>query len=409
MDDFKFKDIYRMRGGHRRDGGNEYIKFMKNLRRLMLVKKKRSWEGNMHGGGGGGVGSERQQLCTAKMYYGSSREKHLAFLRDYLPQNNKKDVLDKPDLFSDVPVDALFIEDYIRKADDKYFKFIISPEDQNVDMQALVKSLILKMEAMTGYNFSWIAAVHRNTKHVHAHILINNVCRDGMVIDRFGPDFVRNTVRKMAGQICTDIIGPRTDEAVAAARARMPEASRFCLLDKKIEILEKPSDGLGRWGSTAITGDTTLRHRLDYLAGMGLAEYDAERRVYLLERGWKDKLKYVGRYNSFLSARSELKYTLPSMLELYNPEMGDVEGVVTKVYRKDESNEDGSWKDALVIEDKLSGRAWYYPVRFGGVDRYKEGMEVKVTVESSGGRRRSRVLFQRGGRGRGEGQHDKRQ
>ena len=48
----------------------------------------------------------RQQLCVAKMRIGHDKGSHMKFLKEYLTQKNKDDVIEKPKLFSDERVDV---------------------------------------------------------------------------------------------------------------------------------------------------------------------------------------------------------------------------------------------------------------------------------------------------------------
>jgi hypothetical protein len=60
--------------------------------------------------------ASQKQNCMVKGRYGMEKEKHLRFLKEYLPQENKKDVEEKPELFSGEPVDEEFLEAYQEKA-----------------------------------------------------------------------------------------------------------------------------------------------------------------------------------------------------------------------------------------------------------------------------------------------------
>jgi hypothetical protein len=69
----------------------------------------------------------------------------------------------------------------------------------------------------------------------------------------------------------------------------------------------------------------------------------------------------MGRYNSFLKARSELSVSLPYRMELYTKETGEVSGRITRLYRM---NDEENWNHAILIENEKLRKAWYVPLYF---------------------------------------------
>ena len=102
--------------------------------------------------------------------------------------------------------------------------------------------------------------------------------------------------------------------------------------------------------------------RLNSLVQMGFAIYYDRNNppVYYLEKGWKEKLRAIGRYNTYLDARNSLRLTPYYNLELYDASYGEVEGIVSKIYNMDD---EGIWNNAVVIENKKINKAWYIPIR----------------------------------------------
>jgi hypothetical protein len=297
-----------------------------------------------------------------------------------MPQKNKAGVEEKPELFSDETVDEAFLNKYRDAMTGKHFKFIISPENQNADCAALVKTLTLRMEAVTGYRFSWLAAVHTDTAHKHAHLLINGVDKAGrnVIFDRA---FIKQTMREMSRRVCTDMLGKRTEKEIRAERESLHKRNRYCELDDELRRYEW-SLGFadGRWGSAAAVGNNAvLRNRLEHLAELGFAERRG--RGYWLERGWVEKLRAVGRYNSFLRARNETRYAAGVDLTLYDAGCGKIAGTVTRRYVM---NDEESWNNAVVIEDAEAKKAWYAPLYF---EPAKEWLGAKVECETALDRR----------------------
>lgn len=109
----------------------------------------------------------------------------MIILQKYLRvENNKKMknyiitvVEEKPDLFNDkydVVPESVILK-YENEADDLGFKFILSPESQNVDMKFLVRQFVKNLETITGHKFSWMAVTHTDTGHIHSHLLIRRL------------------------------------------------------------------------------------------------------------------------------------------------------------------------------------------------------------------------------------------
>jgi hypothetical protein len=106
-----------------------------------------------------------------------------------------------------------------------------------------------------------------------------------------------------------------------------------------------------------------MRKRLLFLSDLGFAEMKKtdSREIFYLERDWKKKLKDIGRYNSFLDARNRLLSTASYDLEKFTADTGTVRGTVTRLYKM---NDEDSWNNALLIENKALKKAWYVPLHF---------------------------------------------
>lgn len=117
------------------------------------------------------------------------------------------------------------------------------------------------------------------------------------------------------------------------------------------------------YSSSISTTDTSLEKRLQTLVELGLAINFSKSipPVYYFENNWDKKLKSIGRYNSFLIARSNLLFSSPGVLEQYTPELGKIEGIVSKIYLMDDEK---VWTNALVVENPKTKKAYYVPLRF---------------------------------------------
>lgn len=311
-----------------------------------------------------------KQPCTVKMYYTSSRKNHLEFLRNYMPQRNKEEVVEKPELFNmayDSVPDEL-IEEYIAKADARGFKIILSPESQNVPMKVLARTFIQRLEKITGHHFDWFGVTHTNTDHIHCHLLINGVDRQTGETIRFKRNLVQSGFRDFASDICTSIVGPRSKEMIEQARSHLPESRRYTKIDEAIknsrgyftfDTPENINDIL--YEASITTSNDSFQKRLGFLCSIGLAHCYSHSipPVYFLEKGWAEKLKSEGRYNTYLAGRDLLKYVSKQSYRMYTSDMGMVEGVVTKIYRM---NDEDIWNNAIIVENESKNVAWYIPV-----------------------------------------------
>ena len=113
-----------------------------------------------------------------------------------------------------------------------------------------------------------------------------------------------------------------------------------------------------------------VRLRLSHLEALGLA---------VSEKRWRETLAAQGRYNTFLKARAELRFTEKEDLRLYSGKNGAVDGIVTKLIRMDDED---NWNNAVVIENRALHCAWYIPVRYEA-DKELLGKQVCVQAQQT--------------------------
>jgi hypothetical protein len=330
------------------------------------------------------------QRCMVKLRIGKTMKAHLKFIAEYLPQKNKEAVTEKPQLFGPENNGEALAE-YEKAMTGKHFKFIISPESQRVDTKALVRTLVKRMEAATGHRFYWVAAEHTDTAHKHAHLLINGTDKNGNEIF-FDRTFLTQTIREMSRQICTSLIGTRTKEEIQQSVAGTYKAYRYTFIDESIKRIERPYEGGGETFESQVTAAGDLDYkRLAFLSDLGLAEQDASRKSrFYLERNWKAKLKWMGRYNSYLDARKSLLHSEKTSLDLFTEHTGPIEGKVTKIYKM---NDEDSWNHALLVENKDAGKAWYVPLFYEPSGRFLNAHITCRPEQNSSGLTRPQIVF----------------
>lgn len=277
------------------------------------------------GFGGSSFENTKNQRVMFKMSYSKNIKVHEKYLNTYMPQENKSHVTEKPILFGTPE------NEYMENMSDLHFKCIISPENQEVNLELLCNEFIKRMEVLTGYKLYWRGCIHNDTEHRHAHLCINGKDKNGKNI-RFPKEMIKTTMRETLSYVTTLMVGERSDKEIEAARRNMNFSKRWTKLDeslesygKKISLHNLPSE---------------LTSRLAFLSEIGLSQkYE---KYYTLCDDWKDVLVSSGRYNTFLEQWQEAK----GNLELYAG--GKVSGICEKVITFDK---DESWNDAVIIKD----------------------------------------------------------
>ena len=371
------------------DAGKEINGLFRELNRLFYQSKSK--KNDDFSGHGSRRAGKMNQLCTAKMYYGDAKKNHIEFLRKYMPQENKDDVIDKPKLFNEfyneVPEDE--IAKYEKEATDLHFKYIISPESQTVPLKELVRAFVKNLEKLTGCRFSWMAAEHHNTDHAHAHILINGKDKVTGRYIRIPPEIIKSA-RIAAGEICTKMIGYRTPEQISISRSRLSFARRHTILDDRISGYctvfpspKKSSDGF-EYESEIIARDEEMRIRLTTLCDMGIAVCFSNKSppLYYLEKGWSQKLKNIGRYNTFVDARAKLRWTSAANLKVFDRSCGSFKGIVTQRFVMDDEN---VFNNAIVVENRNTGEAYYVRThKQADADIIGQAVELDYRVNDKG-------------------------
>ena len=319
------------------------------------------------GGGLSGGGSHRgwdpdgdKQFVMVKMRYSDKLDSHQKFLEEYITQEKKEGVAVKPVVFTGrlnpfarggerrVVYGDEAVEDYKSRMTGRHYKFIISPDSKDVPMEQFTTAFMHRMQAEMGFRLDWIAAVNTDTGHPHVHILINGKTADGLEPSRlFRKDFIRHRCRTIASEITTNMIGPRTDEQKNAYKDSSTRALRWTTLDQ--QILEAEKDGV------VVPANEFMNRRLDFLKTKDLAQFKDGK--YILDKIWDEILVNTGRYNSFLEAREDLKFTDKANLELFSGS-GKIKGKITKLYCM---NEEWQHNNGLLVEDG-KGKAWFVPL-----------------------------------------------
>lgn len=336
------------------------------LRKLFNVKydKSKGWKNDSYSGFNSYYGSSfgyasskgpQYQRVVFKVHYGLGEASHNTYLKQYMPQLNKEEVIEKPVLFG--TPDTVYDEYKVPG----HFSFIISPENQNVNLEILSNDFIRRIENITGYKLIWKGAVHNDTNHHHAHLCINMKDENGRKV-YFLKKNISKVFRELLSNSCTQLVGFRTAEEIEKARDNLYLSKRFTDIDQEILAYNTYDFELKRLPQN-------IQNRILFLADLQLAT-KIEDGVYSLKDNWDNVLKASGRYNTFLT-----EYIQDNGLKLYDGNA--IVGIVDKVITFDK---DESWKDAVIVK-KEDGSRVYIPV----ANLFKEELLGK-NISISGGK-----------------------
>jgi type IV secretory pathway VirD2 relaxase len=138
----------------------------------------------------------------------------------------------------DDKIDALdmtaILDGWQRSGDERMWKLIVSPEfGERVDLQKLTRVLMAQIGRDLGSASEWAGVSHHNTEHPHVHIALRGVDATGRPL-RLERDYVKNSVRAIAEDLCTRQLGYRTDRDATESAAREVGGQRFTSLDRDI-------------------------------------------------------------------------------------------------------------------------------------------------------------------------------
>ena len=176
-------------------------------------------------------------------------------------------------LFNDNSGDVekdLFAEN--AKTDRHHFRFIVSPEDatEMADLNPFVRDLVSQMERDLDTKLEWVAAVHDNTGHPHAHIVIRGKRAGGedLVIPR---SYIAHELRGRAQELVDLELGPQTQLEKDLKMARQVGAEHPTDLDRHLKKLMNETGEINL-ASSALQYQATHKARLQTLQRLGLAK-----------------------------------------------------------------------------------------------------------------------------------------
>lgn len=241
------------------------------------------------GGRGGGVGAFRA---------------HISYIqRDGVDRDGAGGELYSRE--GDIAQAGSFLE---RSGDDRHqFRLIVSPEDgvKLGDLKSYTRDFMDQVESDLGTRLDWVAVDHHNTGHPHTHIVIRGKDERGKDLI-IAPDYIKSGLRHRAGELATEILGPRRDLEIARAQHSEISKDRFTGIDRKISADLKDRDlNVSRGANNGSDRyERSLRlQRLRHLQALGLAR-ELSKQVWRFSEGWENTLRDLGRRGDIIRTLS---------------------------------------------------------------------------------------------------------
>jgi len=202
--------------------------------------------------------------------------------------------------------------------DERLFKIIVSPEfGDRINLENHTRELMARMERDLQTELEWVAVIHYNTEHPHAHIALRGIDHLGKPL-RLPREYVKSGIRSRAEDLITKELGHRTLEDAIEAQRREVNQFRFTSLDRVIQR-QNPAqadyfvvqcDPQPTVGSFSRIKQQHLAARLSQLERMELAEGLGESlwrvrgdfaEVLRMMQQTKDRQRALGAHGALLS------------------------------------------------------------------------------------------------------------
>lgn len=277
----------------------------------------------------------------------------------YLSRDGAVEPGDRGKLFDALGEEA-DTESFVRSAakDRHHFRLIVSPEDGHelADLKSHVRELMSGMEADLGTRLDWVAAVHTNTEHPHAHIAIRGVREDGrdLVMPR---RYIAHGIRERAEAQVTRELGPETQHERDLKLARETGADRHTRIDRALRRLAGP-DGALKIGDGPPARRSVHLARLSKLRALGLANEEGRGR-WRLAPDMEATLRSLGERGDIIkSLHRAMKDKADRKLDPDGPFRGDAgepERILGRIVWTGLSGE--GHDQAVAVVDLADGRA----------------------------------------------------
>ena len=268
--------------------------------------------------------------------------------------------------------------------DRHHFRFIVSPEDgaQMDNLKPFVRDLVSAMEHDHGTRLDWVGAVHTNTGHPHAHIVVRGRRDDGrdLVIPR---KYISHGIRERASDLVTLELGPETMLERDKKRQREIGAERLTRTDRSLIRMadERGALDLSRTSAHYRAHNTA---RLQTLQRMRLATRTGPT-SWSLDPDLQPKLKQLGERGDIIKALNKASAGRAGRLLDADTSLSktqDLEKTLTGAIL--ETGVAGDFHDQrYAIIDTLDGRIVRTAIETDSPPGLKPGMIVQLQTEDT--------------------------
>jgi type IV secretory pathway VirD2 relaxase len=127
------------------------------------------------------------------------------------------------------------LDGWQREGDERLFKLIISPEfADRMNLPLHTRGLLRLLERDLSTKLEWVAVVHRNTDHLHVHVVLRGRDESGCSL-RLPREYIKSRIRSHAEDLATKQLGYRTERDALEAQCREISQQRFTTLDRTIQ------------------------------------------------------------------------------------------------------------------------------------------------------------------------------
>jgi type IV secretory pathway VirD2 relaxase len=263
------------------------------------------------------------------------------------------------------------------ESEKRQFRFIVSPEDRDIDLRWFTRALMRQVEADLGRELIWGAVTHHDTDNPHVHVVVRGVDRQGRDV-RIDRDYISRRMRWRAQELATRELGPRSLADIRRQRDREVDQERFTTLDRDLERRGDKRVDLAMLRTASPEQRTRLVGRLRVLEELALARREGFG-DWALVPGWQEALRALGQRGDIIK-RIHAALPVPSHPTQQRvidgkTEQPPIEGVLRRKGLHDELPGDMY----AVIEDH-QGTAHYVRVDARTAAQVPEGAIVRASV-----------------------------
>ena len=229
----------------------------------------------------------RQRVVFKSSYVSPAKlRRHMSYLeRESASVDGKK-----PEVFTQKGRD---IPNQPMENEPRTYRFILSPENgYRLDMKQFTREFMENYEEASG-KLNWFAAVHYNTAHPHAHIVVRGVNQEGkqFLLSR---GLLNVQARELGCELATHHLGFRSRQEIVDQISSDLVSSRFTGIDLSI------FNNLGRSGRAAPLTQIQKK-RLEFLDRELHLAHKVSSNTFQLDSRWRRTLEYNARKQDIIN------------------------------------------------------------------------------------------------------------